>query len=125
MGEEVERAVKTWTRPQSRRWSEREGRAMLEALARSGQTVGEFARRHELQEQRIRAWTKRFPEVKVPSPSPTFVPVRVRAKAEVVETRAAGVEVRLRGGRTVRVGVDFDADLLRRVIVALEDGASC
>jgi len=96
---------------------------MLEALARSGQTVAAFAHRHELQEQRIRAWTKRIPEVK--APSPTFVPVRVRAKAEVVETRPAGVEVEVRGGRTVRVGVDFDADLLRRVLAALEDGGSC
>lgn len=123
MGEEAERVAKTWTPPQSRRWSEREGRAMLEALARSGQTVREFARRHEVQEQRIRAWTKRFPEVK-PS-SPTFVPVRVKAKAEVVETRAAGVEVKLRGGHTVRIGPDFDAALFRRVIAALEEGASC
>jgi transposase-like protein len=123
MVEEVERAVKTWMPPASRRWSEREGRAMLEALARSGQTVEEFARRHELQEQRIRVWAKRFPEVK--GPSPTFVPVRVRATAAVVETKPAGVEVKLRGGRTVRVEADFNADLLRRVVTVLEDGASC
>ena len=120
MGED---AVKTWAPPESRRWTGREGRAMLEALARSGQTVAEFARRHELQEQRVRAWTKRFPEVK--APSPTFVPVRVRATAAVVETKPAGVEVKLRGGRTVRVEADFSADLLRRVIAALEEGASC
>jgi transposase-like protein len=119
MGEEVERAVNTWTPPQGRRWSEREGRAMLEALARSGQTVGEFARRHGLQEQRVRAWTKRFFEAK--APLPTFVPVRVRATAAVVEPKPAGVEVRLRGGRTVRVEADFNADLLRRVIAALEE----
>jgi transposase-like protein len=123
MGEEVERAVKTWAPPASRRWSAREGRAMLEALARSGQTVAEFARRHELQEQRVRAWTKRFPEVK--AASPTFVPVRVKAKREDAEMRSAGIEVKLRGGRSVRVGIDFDPDLLCRVIAALEEGASC
>jgi transposase-like protein len=96
---------------------------MLEALARSGQTVREFARRHELQEQRVRAWTKRFPDVR--ASTPTFVPVRVKAKADVVETRASVVEVKLRGGHTVRIGPDFDEDLFRRVIAALEEGSSC
>jgi hypothetical protein len=39
--------------------------------------------------------------------------------------RSAGIEVKLRGGRSVRVGIDFDPDLLCRVIAALEEGASC
>jgi transposase-like protein len=118
--EDMERTAKTWTPSRRKRWSEREGRSMLEALARSGQTVAQFARRHELQEQRVRAWTKRFPEV-TPASS-AFMPVRVRAKTEGVMTKPPGVEVRLRGGHAVRVGLDFDAELLRRVVAALEEG---
>jgi transposase len=120
--EDMAAAAKAWGPPRRRRWSEREGRAMLEALARSGQTVAEFSRRHELQEQRVRAWTKRLPDV---ATAASFMPVRVREDARAPIASDPGVEVILRGGRVVRVGADFDADLLRRVVAALEDGASC
>jgi hypothetical protein len=96
---------------------------MLEALARSGQTVREFARRHAVQEQRVRAWTKRFP--KMMTSTPAFLPVRVRSESRAAELVPAGLEVRVRGGRSVRVEVGFDAELLRRVVAALEEGAPC
>ncbi|MFI5302316.1 MAG: hypothetical protein ACHREM_29845, partial [Polyangiales bacterium] len=75
-----------------------------------------------LQEQRVRAWTKRLPDAITAA---SFMPVRVKEDARATVTSDSGVEVILRGGRVVRVGVDFDADLLRRVVAALEDGASC
>jgi len=95
---------------------------MLEALARSGQTVAEFSRRHELQEQRVRAWTKRLPDV---TTTASFLPVRVKEDARSPVTSDPRVEVLLRGGRAVRVGGDFDAELLRRVVAALEEDTSC
>jgi transposase-like protein len=42
------------------RWSEADARVVLEAVERSGEPVGAFARRHEIDAQRIYRWRSRL-----------------------------------------------------------------
>jgi hypothetical protein len=99
---------------------------MAEALARSGLTAVEFASRHGIGVWRVRRWSQdRRPPlvgkaalaVVKPSPAVRFAPVRIAGG-----TAAAGTLEVVVGRAVVRVGRDFDADLLRRVVLALGDG---
>jgi transposase-like protein len=104
---------------------------MVAALQQSGESAGAFARRHGLDENRVHRWVKRLAEAPaapsvaaVPSAPPScvaipFAPVRLVAAAE---ERAGALDVVV-GGAVVRVHRDFDADLFRRVIAALEQAA--
>jgi hypothetical protein len=92
---------------------------MAEAFRKSGLTAQEFAERHGIGVWRVRRWSGVGPGSKdgqaliKRSSVVRFAPVRIAEP----ETRAA-LEVVV--GRTVvRVGREFDAELLRRVVLAL------
>lgn len=92
---------------------------MAEAFRRSGQTAQEFAERHGIGVWRVRRWSRSGPARKdgqaliKQSSLVRFAPVRI---VEPVTTASVDVLV----GRTVvRVGREFDAELLRRVVLAL------
>jgi hypothetical protein len=111
-----------WRRPSGLRWAEEDGRAMAEALARSGETVAAFAQRHGLKPQRVHTWKRRFAKsVKAVS----FVAVRVKGGTSKAAASGSSIELVLRGGHTMRLGHDFDATLLRRVVAALDAEGSC
>jgi transposase-like protein len=127
-------AAQEWTPPRRRRWDEAAGRAMVAALRQSGESACAFAKRHGLDENRVHRWVKRLvvapaapsaPSVAAVSTAPPscmaipFAPVRLVAAAE---ERAGALDVVV-GGAVVRVHRDFDADLFRRVIAALEEAA--
>ncbi|HTQ43142.1 MAG TPA: transposase [Polyangiaceae bacterium] len=93
------------------RWTEADARVVLSALARSGQSVREFAERHDLDPQRLYLWRRRvaggdgtmFRELvvpPVPSTDPTF-------------------EVALPSGVKVRVPPSFDTETLVRLLEVL------
>ena len=121
--------VETWAPPGDRqRWGEADGRAMAEAFRRSGLTTVEFAQRHGIGEWRVRRWTRRG-SGKSPAGGSTlagrngsavrFAPVRIAERP-----RGGTIEVAV-GQAIVRVGPDFDEDLLRRVVSALGGGSGC
>jgi len=112
-----------WVPPSRARWTEEDGRAMARALARSGETVVAFARRHGLVEQRVHTWKRRF--AAEATRSVPFVSVRIKERTKPAAVRGSGLELVLRGGHTVRVGHDFDAALLRRVATVFESEGSC
>lgn len=94
---------------------------MAEAYRRSGLTAQEFADRHGIGVWRVRRWSRGGPTrvekdglavIKRPS-MVRFAPVRIAESAT-----ASSVEVVV-GPAVVRVGRDFDAELLRRVVRAL------
>lgn len=122
-------AMPAWEPRRGQRWSRSDGEAMVAAFEGSGMSVAEFARRHGLVDQRVHWWlTRRRPRSK----SLAFAPVRlVDSRREPlpssvgVATSAGGVEVILRTGRVIRVGSEFDAETLRRVVEVLEGGARC
>lgn len=101
-------------------WREEEGRLAVESWRSSGMTAGAFAAKHGLTTRRVLWWRWRLGrDVKRPSVVATaLVPVDIIGAAVAAPT--ATIEVLLRCGRVVRVGVDVDAAALARVVLALE-----
>ncbi len=98
------------------RWSADHARAVLAALAKSGQSLAAFARERGISEQRLYFWRKRL-ESETATQPPAFVEVR-HSGADVVE-------IELRSGRRVRVPACIDGAVLRRLIDALEQDTTC
>jgi transposase-like protein len=108
----------------SRRWSAARAREVLAEAKQSGESLSAYAQRHGIDPQRLYTWRRKLEAVKGADSSPSkaaFVPVRVAS--DEVATSAPGFELVLGGGRVVRVGADFDARALRRLVEALEEGA--
>jgi hypothetical protein len=103
------------------------GRALVEAWRVSGLSGAAFCRQHNLRAQRLHYWRERLgypikivgvptcPPVARPPPTDGFVQVVVRAPHGPLSTY---VDV-IVGGAVIRVGPDFDAELLRGVVGAL------
>ena len=106
-----------------RYWRESDGRVVVEAWHRSGRSMAEFARKHEIQPKRLRRWVRRIAEAE-PKPEPgslTFHRVRL-VEPERGGVVGSGVEIVLAGsGHTIRVAPGFSADDLGRVVAVLED----
>lgn len=106
-------------------WREDDGRIALEVWQQSGVSLAAFARQHGLGLHRLRWWRDRLRRGNASAPlSPAaIVPVTVVGAPRPVATLGATMEVVLESGRIVRVGVEFDAEALARLVRALE--ASC
>jgi hypothetical protein len=94
---------------------------MLEALERSGLSVAAFAAQEGIEAQRVYRWRQRFLSGRSRS-SPVFI--------EVTPPVAKGgsgerYEVVLTTGVVVRVPVEFEAGVLRRLVAALEGSGLC
>lgn len=61
----------------SKYWSEAEGRAVIEAWRRSGESGPAFARRHRLRPNRIKYWAGRLSQVEEPASTLALVPATV------------------------------------------------
>ena len=100
MGETRTAAVR-----QHQMWGEEEARRSLTELARSGQTIAEFARRRGISAQRVYYWKKRLAETRTPA----FVAIPLApAGAGQIEIVADGI--------TIRVREDLDLDLLVEIL---------
>jgi hypothetical protein len=97
----------------SRRWTEREARAALSALASSGLSQSAFAAREGLDVQRLRLWRRKLGE----SSAPRFIEVRPRAIERV--------EVVLRSGLLLRVPESMEPSVVRCWVDALDDVSPC
>lgn len=99
-------------------------RRHVEALARSGQTVPDYARAHGLKPDTLYRWRRRFPprvapaprpeppSAAPPSPPPRLVPVTFEAPAIC--------ELVLRDGLTLRLPTGTAPTLLAALVRALE-----
>lgn len=105
-----------WRPPAARRWSKADGRAMAQAFAASGETKAAFAKRHGLEEERVRRWLRQVGEQDCKQQPVAFVPVQV---VERVPKRRGGVEIVV-GARVVRVSAGFCKETLLEVLAALE-----
>ena len=108
----AEQTQEVWTR-----W-----RALLAEQQKSGQSVATFCRERGLRDGQFYDWKKRLRQHE----AKPFVAVQIAA-AEVLETPprsapivSAPLEIRLRRGRSLLVGPDFDAGHLRRLLQVLE-----
>jgi hypothetical protein len=99
---------------------EQQWRRWIESWRASGLSVRAFCARHGLAQPSFYAWRRELQ--RRDTEQPAFVPVCVLG--EDLPARG-GVDVVLRGGRTVRVGPGFDATTLRQVVAVLEEGPAC
>ncbi|MEO7729652.1 MAG: hypothetical protein ABIY55_01665, partial [Kofleriaceae bacterium] len=79
----------------SKYWSEADGRAVIEAWRRSGESRSAFARRHGLQTKRLKYWAERLSRADGPARTLALV------SATVV---GAGLSAVLRAGSDARAG---------------------
>ena len=97
-------------------------RSLLAEQKESGQSIAAFCRERQLGEWQFYEWKKRLR----PAKAEPFVAVEVVAsEPSSVPTSPAPMpspplEIRLRGGRSVLVGPDFEASHLQRLLRVLE-----
>src|SRR5690349_4707082 len=98
---------------------------MVEAMRAEGGDEEVFAARHRLDPKRVRRWRERIEGMSAGAPprvaaAAQFAPVRVVERKD--HRSISRIEIAL-GRATIRVTLDFDANLLARIIAALEDSA--
>ncbi len=114
------------------RWTAEDAATIVDAWRRSGSPLATFARAMGVGEQRIRKWRDGRNKGRVGQPAtkvPSLVPVKVtgtmgRPQAEAVvsgpKPKRGRMEIELSRGRSLRVGVDFDASAVARLVMTLE-----
>jgi hypothetical protein len=100
-------------------WTETEARGVLGALAKSGQSVVDFARERGITPQRIYWWQKKLHGKRSEgrAKAMSLLPVRV---VDSVQRRGEPVTVLLRSGHMLKVGRGFDEEAFARVVAVLE-----
>lgn len=104
----------------SPRWTEAEARAVIQDLARSGQSVRQFAERHGLDPQRVYLWRRRV----AGGDRTTFREVVVRPAAST-EAQGSAFELVLASGTRICVPPSFNAEALARLLEVLERVNPC
>jgi transposase-like protein len=107
------------------RWSEREAREVIAALAASKLNPAEFARRHSIQVQRIYNWQRRLASTgtEFTRSRPTFVEVDASAASGPV--RAARYELVTSHGDALRIDGPIDAPAIRTLLGILHEARGC
>lgn len=104
-------------------WGEDDARVLVAALAESGQSLVQFARRHDVDPRRLGRWRSRL--ARGAGEGVRFHPVQLVASESAREPERGGIEIELVGGRRIHVGRGFDAEDLRLVVAVLEDASGC
>ena len=79
----------------SKYWSEADGRAVIEAWRRSGESRSAFARRHGLQTKRLKYWAGRLSRADGPARTLALVPATVVGAELSAVIRAGDVTIEL------------------------------
>jgi transposase len=103
-----------------RRWTVTDARAAVAALTASGLSLAVFARRENLQAQRLRRWSERLAREDRRPPEDNELVPRVPEVVEIRSRPAAAVEIVLRSGRLLKVAETIDVAALTRLVSALE-----
>jgi transposase-like protein len=105
---------------------ERYWRRLVRQWRQSGLSVRTFCEERGVSEPSFYAWRRTLGERDATATA--FVPVRVTpetAADPVPDRRAGDLEVVLGNGRLLRIGPDFDAATLKRVLAVLTEGQPC
>ena len=102
------------------KWSEAEGRQVVDEWRRSGMSPADFARQHGLAEVRLLRWRARLEEQVAPVDSVTaaFLPVKIKESAE--PDMGEGVALVLTSGMVIRVPAGTSPTWVARLVQALE-----
>ncbi len=100
-------------------------RAVLEAQERSGLSVSEYADEIGITPVTLYQWRRRLSAERqegprTDRPGQSLVRVQVRDGEQGASVRRGALVLRLKGGRSLEVPADFDADALARVVEVLE-----
>jgi transposase len=116
-------------RRRNKRWPEALKREIVAATLAPGSSVSVVARQYDVNANQVFAWRRRFLQAEVqPAPAlspPGFVPVTITCepddeKASPPEPIPSHIiEIEVAGDCRVRVGSDFDARALKRVLDVL------
>jgi transposase-like protein len=108
-------------------WTAEDAAEVIAAWRASGARLAAFARAHGTHAQRIRNWRDRKlrrgeRRAQKEKRRPAMLPVRVVSDGAVRSsgTATSAMEVVISGGRSVKVGADFDAAALTRLLTTLE-----
>lgn len=106
-------------------------RKVIDEYRASHKSARQFCRRHKLSLNKLRYWIGVFKEEKsvasVPKRKetqskalqPSIIPARIVSSPAI--SKKSSVEIELHCGRLLRFRDDFDIDVLKKVIVALEE----
>lgn len=123
-------------RERRRSWSDEKKLEILHEAARSGLSVSDVARRHDVVPQQIYIWRRQLlakvkADAGVHGAPPRFLPVAVIAEPEQREERTASsekpkarpgrIEIRCKGGRVLKVEANLDPSVLRALIRSVEE----
>ena len=116
--------------PRRRRWSEEEKLRLVAETMEPGMSVSLVARRRGVSASQLFRWRRQFTgEAGIPEQTPVFAPVHLLPEplasppaSEPEPWHGGIIEIRLGGGRVVRVDRHVDAEALRRVLGVLEEG---
>ncbi|HPG76889.1 MAG TPA: transposase [Rhodoglobus sp.] len=105
------------------KWSETEGRQVVDEWRRSGLSPADFARQHGLAEVRLLRWRARIEEqvaqvAQVDPVTAAFLPVKIKESAE--QDMGEGVALVLKSGVVIRVPVGTSPTWVARLVQALE-----
>jgi hypothetical protein len=91
--------------------------ALLSEREQRGWSWAELSQRSGLPERRLRWWHERFKRTPAArKPTPAFVAVEVTSSAHV---KSGALEITTPSGHRITVPANFDAEHLRRVLLAL------
>jgi hypothetical protein len=104
-----------------KRWTEADGRQVIEAWRASGLSIPAFARECGLPHWRIRTWRKRLGDVDTP---PRFLPVKViEPRDDPRGVSEVGFEIHTIRGTRLVVHRPIDPAAVVDLVLALEAGA--
>ena len=115
-------------RRRNKRWPEALKREIVAATLKPGTSVSVVARQYNVDANQVFSWRRRFGAVSEPEaarPSSGLVPVAIMPEPEnngaaaVAPATAETIEIEVAGDCRVRVGADFDARALKRVLDVL------
>ena len=108
---------------------ERTWRRHVSGWQRSGLSIRAYCAAEGLAEGNFHAWRRTLAERDVErtrpggqTATPAFVPVRV-VNDRTTATASSAVEVVCANGRVLRVGADFDPEVVRQLLALLEEPA--
>ena len=113
-----------------RSWSREQKLAIVAEVEVPGASVSQVARRHGVHASLLFRWRRDLkakpgaPASNSPAPPPAqcFMPMLLQPPEAPAPAKPSTIEIVIVGGRTVRVGADFDTAALVRIIAALETG---
>jgi transposase-like protein len=121
------RAQSSSTYLKRRRWTAKDAKQALTALAQSGLDLRAFAVREGLDPQRLWRWRRQLAETAAPAFEEVVRPgapsvLHVEAPAAALQER---FEIVLTSGRVVRVPASFDASALVQLLTLVDEVRPC